>query len=206
MSDGEVVIGPAKEVLDEKAKEEPQREQAPRPGLAPARAGQRSRFLHSLNVSQLISLYNDDAACGTWNEEARCEILEIILEKGGPGAVRRALGRELATGDDRTEPDGSSPGSPAGSEEAPLRHGPASPEEATTPLEQELAGLLGRAFLRAALRRVWNEARDATSGPGPDDADRALLKDGRGFSLDELKRGVLARLAAAVLGAAKVAP
>lgn len=113
----DVLIGPAKDVLDEKDKVEPQREeQEPETQQVEPQVTPRRRVLRSLDVPQLIALFQASEDSGSWNEEARLELLELIREKGGPGAVRRALGRLLATGDGRVAPPRAAAGSdpPAG--------------------------------------------------------------------------------------------
>ena len=55
----------------------------------------RKRNLNRFSVEKLISLFQSREAAGAWNEDMRAEILRLIMEKGGMGAVRRALGREM---------------------------------------------------------------------------------------------------------------
>ncbi|MBM4321689.1 MAG: hypothetical protein FJ125_17550 [Deltaproteobacteria bacterium] len=136
--DDDLVLGPAKEVLDEREKVEPQQEQEQEQQVeTPQPVPPRRQALHSLDVPQLIALFQASADSGSWNEEARAEILELILEKGGPGAVRRALGRQLATGDDRrARPPGAGgpPGGERGAGEGAGRGAEARAGAATPPL------------------------------------------------------------------------
>lgn len=175
MPEEEVVLGPAKEVLDDQEKVQvPEREQqqAPAQRASPAR---RIRFLRSLNVAQLISLYNEDAAGAPVNEAARQEILELILEKGGPGAVRRALGRLMAMADGHA-------GRPAGAADsgagATGEGGGANGEggaPARDPLDA-LRGRLGHAFV-SSLLRDWHQQLEPSSPGAAADPAPASARD-----------------------------
>ncbi len=182
--DDGVVLGPPKEVLNDAEKVQVQPEQRPEtPTVQPV--SPRRRFLSGLSVSQLISLYNDDAATSGWNEETRAEILELILEKGGPGAVRRALGRAMAVADGHIEATRRGQG-PAGDDPAPLGR-PTPPEPWWEP---SLLRSLGAPFLRAALATRVLEALGA--GATPPDLP-SVLRD--------LQSELLAAVAAAALAA-----
>ncbi len=143
MSEEDVVLGPAKEVRDDQEKVEV-REREPEPERQEQVVSPRRRFLASLSVERLISLFNDESASPPWNEEVRAEILEFILEKGGPGAVRKALGRSMAVGDrhgirTRATPGGEEPGGGRAAEPGP-----------------------GEVFLAALARAMWQ--RDLAPG------------------------------------------
>ncbi len=162
MAEEEVVLGPAKEVLDEREKVEvPEREREQEVRAQRASPARRVRALRSLSVPQLISLYNDDSAANAFNEEARQQILEVIMEKGGPGAVRRALGRLMAMADGHTGPPDERPGS-------------GEPDEGAAPPGGDEAGaqlgilrtLLGEAFVASLLRTLPATSAPSRDGPG----------------------------------------
>ncbi|MDY0061599.1 MAG: hypothetical protein RBU45_17440 [Myxococcota bacterium] len=188
-ADDDLLLGPAKEVLDdqEKIEEAPQLDQEQE--QQPLQEPPRRKTLRSLGVPQLIALYQTAAAAGGGNDDVLDEILELILEKGGPGAVRRALGRVQVFGDGHAGPDAPdvAPADPA--QAADRAADPA------TDLLARLEERLGRAFLLAAVGHCWQQAR----GPGPDPAaaDLDLVTSGPGFSLQPLLAGLEHALARA---------
>ncbi len=111
MSDEPVQIENTKVMLDERERVSKPKRTTHQPKQAQAQRAVPSwrRWMLSLDLDELITLFQDPTGTGAWNEELRGEILELIRSKGGDQAVRRAIGLHFdrpAARDDRPDGDG----------------------------------------------------------------------------------------------------
>lgn len=108
MSDEPVQIENTKVMLNERERVQKPKRTREKPRQQPGRQAAPSwrRWMLSLDVDELITLFADPTGTGVWNDELRAEILELIRAKGGDQAVRRAIGLHFdrpASRDERPE-------------------------------------------------------------------------------------------------------
>ena len=145
-------------MLDERERvEQPELEALGLEPSHPPAASAYSQWLESLSVDELLQVFSDPHTGGSWNEDLRAEMLELIRQKGGESAVRRALGMHMDRPDAR-----------AARPEPTIDPDPWQGSEAARPGVLRALGSVGRAWVEAALAHWWAELPPAAGEPPVD--------------------------------------
>ncbi len=172
MSDESVQVENTKAMLGERERtQRPAKEVERRPATPERAQPSWRRWLLSLDVDDLVTLYGDPSGVGAWNDALRAEVLELIRSKGGDQAVRRAIGLHLDRPAERGDVHGEgSDGSGAIAQRRSWR-GTAVAE----PGRQRALERVGRAWVEAAL--AWTLRQQEGGGaPRPWDLTAPLTE------------------------------
>jgi hypothetical protein len=162
VADEPIQIENTKLMLDERERiAKPKKLQEPKPQQAQRAVPSWRRWMLSLDLDELLILFQDPTGQGTWNDELRAELLELIRQKGGDQAVRRAIGLHFDRPSSRAErPDARGAEAP-GAGRRRLWRGTAVAE----PGRRLAVERVGRAWVEAYL--AWRLDRLEAEGTAP---------------------------------------